>query len=241
MLPHNKIIKTTVKKFLEPEKLFQIGSSRCWLDDQGYYMILVEFASSGYSKGARLNAGVSFLWESTERLNESLSYNYGCQVRTGVGYVEYKNDDEAFQNGIEKLAKKALEKVDEYRKFSDMDYAKSCLQEQVDKLPEYRRFWELYHLAMLCFLKGDFEEGKDIFEHYMQRLKDSFYSGDCYIEWCEQFYNYCIENIQCHLSSKESAQQMVVDMINRRRKYFYEKPSYKNMSKEPYLISNFNM
>ena len=241
MLPHNKIIKTTVKKFLEPENLFQIGSSRCWLDDQGYYMILVEFASSGYSKGARLNAGVSFLWESTESLNESLSYNYGCQVRTGVGYVEYKNDDEAFQNGIEKLAKKALEKVDEYRKFSDMDYAKSCLQEQVDKLPEYRRFWELYHLAMLCFLKGDFEEGKDIFEHYMQILKDSFYSGDCYIEWEEQFYNYCIENIQCHLSSKESAQQMVVDMINRRRKYFYEKPSYKKMSKEPYLISNFNM
>ena len=188
-----------------------------------------------------MNAGVSFLWESTERLNESLSYNYGCQVITGVGYVEYKNDDEAFQNGIEKLAKKALEKVDEYRKFSDMDYAKSCLQEQVDKLPEYRRFWELYHLAMLCFLKGDFEEGKDIFEHYMQRLKDSFYSGDCYIEWHEQFYNHCIENIQCHLSSKESAQQMVVDMINRRRKNFNEKPSYKNMSKEPYLISNFNM
>ena len=112
MLPHNKIIKTTVKKFLEPENLFQIGSSRSWLDDQGYYMILVEFASSGYSKGASLNAGVSFLWESTERLNESLSYNYGYQVRTGVGYVEYKNDDEAFQNGIEKLAKKALEKVD---------------------------------------------------------------------------------------------------------------------------------
>ena len=116
-----------------------------------------------------------------------------------------------------------------------MDYAKSCLQEQVDKLPEYRRFWELYHLAMLCFLKGDFEEGKDIFEHYMQILKDSFYSGDCYIEWHEQFYNHCIENIQCHLSSKESAQQMVVDMINRRRKNFYEKPSYKKMSKEPYL------
>lgn len=46
MLPHNKIIKTTVKKFLEPENLFQIGSSRCWLDDQGYYMILIEFTIS---------------------------------------------------------------------------------------------------------------------------------------------------------------------------------------------------
>ena len=31
-----------------------------------------------------------FYGESTERLNESLSYNYGCEVITGVGYVEYK-------------------------------------------------------------------------------------------------------------------------------------------------------
>ena len=31
-------------------------------------MILVEFASSGYSKGASLNAGVSFLWEFKESL-----------------------------------------------------------------------------------------------------------------------------------------------------------------------------
>ena len=35
MLPHNKIIKTTVKEFLEPENLFQIGSSRSWVDDNG--------------------------------------------------------------------------------------------------------------------------------------------------------------------------------------------------------------
>ena len=34
MLPHNKIIKTTVKEFLEPENLFQIGSSRSWVDDK---------------------------------------------------------------------------------------------------------------------------------------------------------------------------------------------------------------
>lgn len=123
MLPHNKIIKTTVKEFLEPENLFQIGSSRSWVDDNGYYFIIVEFATNGYSKGASLNAGVSFLWESTESLNKMLSYNYGCDVSTGVGYVEYKNDDEAFQIVIEKLAKSALKEIDEYRKFSDMEYA----------------------------------------------------------------------------------------------------------------------
>ena len=95
MLPHNKIIKTTVKEFLEPKNLFQVGSSRSWLDDNGYFFVIVDFSSNSYSK---------------------------------------------------------------------------------------------------------------------------------------------IENICCHLTSQKSAQQMVVDMINRRRKNFCEKSSYKKMSKEPYLI-----
>lgn len=33
MLPHEKIIKATAKRILEPEKLFQVGNSRCYLDD----------------------------------------------------------------------------------------------------------------------------------------------------------------------------------------------------------------
>lgn len=28
MLPYNKIIKTTAKKFFEPENIFQVGNSR---------------------------------------------------------------------------------------------------------------------------------------------------------------------------------------------------------------------
>lgn len=234
MLPHNKIIKTTAKKFLEPENLFQIGNSRTWLDDCGYYAIVVDFYSRSYVKGAGLDVGVTFLWEFTKSLSETLAYNYYTEVY--AGFIEYKNDDETFQIGIERLAKKALEKINEYRKFSDMDYVKSCLKKEIDKLPEHRQFWEWYNLAMLCFLKGDYEEGKEAFNHYLKILKDSFYAGDYYIEWHEEFYNYCIENIQCNLNSQKSAQQMVVDMINRRRTTFYEKPSYKKMNKDPWTL-----
>ena len=229
MLPHNKIIKTTAKKFLEPEGLFQIGSSKTWLDDCGYYAIIVNFESGHYTKSASLAAGVTFLWESTKRLSETLTYNIDSHA---TGFVEYKNDDAAFQTGIERLARKALELVHEYRRFSDMDYAKSYLQQEIDKLPEHRQFWEWYHLAMLCFLKDDYEEGIAAFDHYLKRLKDSFYAGDCYIEWHEEFYNYCVETIQCRLTSQESARQMVIDMINRRRSAFCAKPSYKKMRKE---------
>ena len=51
MLPHNKIIKTTVKEFLEPENLFQIGSSRSWIDDKGYYFIIVNLQQMVILKG----------------------------------------------------------------------------------------------------------------------------------------------------------------------------------------------
>ena len=51
MLPHNKIIKTTVKEFLEPENLFQIGSSRSWVDDNGYYSLSLNLQQMVILKG----------------------------------------------------------------------------------------------------------------------------------------------------------------------------------------------
>ena len=122
-------------------------------------MILVEFASSGYSKGASLNAGVSFLWESTESLNEMLSYDYECQVITS--YVEYKNDDEAFQNGIEKLAKKALEKVDEYRKFQIWTMQNLVCRSKLINFQNIDDFGS--YTIWQCFVsKGRFEEERCI-------------------------------------------------------------------------------
>lgn len=53
-------------------------------------------------------------------------------------------------------------------------------------------FWEVYELALLCFLKRDFEEGKEYFDRFLQRLKASFYAGELYIGWREEFYNHCI-------------------------------------------------
>ena len=215
MLSHEKIIRTTAKEILEPEKFFRAGNSRCYLDDNGYFMIQVEFQPVTCMQGSGLNVGVVFLWETTKALNETLARDYGGD--TGVSYVEYRDDD-SFRADMETLMKTALDNVKEYRKFSDMEYAKKCLQEEIAHQLD-GQFWEWYHLAMLCFLKGDYEEGKAAFERYLEILKNSIYIGNVYIEWKEKFYNYCMENIKCHLTSKDDAHQMVTDMIDRRRKF----------------------
>ena len=38
---HNKIINVAARKILAPEGLFRVGSSRRWIDDNGYFVIQV--------------------------------------------------------------------------------------------------------------------------------------------------------------------------------------------------------
>ena len=108
----------------------------------------------------------------------TLARDYGGDA--GVPFAEYRDDD-SFKVDMEALVKTALERVKEYRKFSDMEYAKKCLQEEIaDQSKEH--FWKWYHLVKLCFLKGDYEGGKAAFERYLEILKNSIYTGNVYID-----------------------------------------------------------
>lgn len=229
---HNKIINAAAKKILAPEGLFKVGSSRKWIDDNGYFIIQVEFQPSSYDRGSYLNVGISFLWETSESLNETLTFNIGHRIDK-VGYISYTGDDVAFAEKMEHFAEVALKNVREYRLFCNMDYAKGQMESQLENMSKTRRgFWEVYNLAMLCFLKRDFEEGKEYFNRFLQILKDSFYVGDLYIEWHEELYNHCIQHLFPKLKSEETAYKIVCDMIERRRIFFSSKPSYKKLKKE---------
>lgn len=234
MQQHDKIINTAAKKILASQGLFRQGRSRTWLDDNGYFIIFVVFDSSNWSKGSYLGVGIDFFWERSEDLNNTFVYSYGERENE---FYKYSGNDQEFQTKMEEIAERGLQKVIEYRKFKDMDYAKRCLEQKVLDLPENRQFWEIYDLAMICFLKGDFESGMNFFEKYLDLLKSSFYVGDVYIEWHEKFYNHCIHYMKPYLTFKENAQKMVLDTIKRRRDYFNSKPSFKKMNKEIYCYS----
>lgn len=233
MRQHDKIINMAAKKVLAPHGLFRQGTSRTWLDDNGYFMIFVVFDASNWSKGSFLGVGINFLWEKSEMLNDILSYSYG---RRGNEFCEYNGNDDEFQTKLEEFVEMGLQKVMEYRKFKAMDYAKKRLEQKVSDTLENHRFWEVYDLAMLCFLMGDFENGVNVFENFLDILQGSFYVGNVYIEWRGNFYKHCINHIKPYLTSKGTAQEMVLDMIKRRRDFFNSKPSFKKMNKETFLL-----
>lgn len=113
-------------------------------------MMQIEFQPSGYSRGSYLNVGISFLWEASKGLNETLAFSYGYRVMVeGKQFTGYEGND-------------------------------------------------------------------------------------------EEFYNHCAETILPAIATRESAQNMVLEMIKRRRDYFNRKPSYKKMNKADFCISNIS-
>ncbi|MCM1466861.1 MAG: hypothetical protein NC086_01840 [Alistipes sp.] len=233
MQEYNKIIKEAAKKILTPHGLFQNGTSKTWLEDNGWFFIVVGFEPVDWLEGSALSVGICFLWEASEGLNGTLTYSYGGRLD---GFCEYDGDDDKFQAEMERTAERALQKVMEYRRFTDMDHAKKCLEQEVSNTREEHLFWELYKLAMICFLRGDFEEGITAFDKFVEILKNGFYVNGFYIEWKEEFYDRCIHSIKPCLTSKEAAQKMVLDMINRRRNFFKSKPPFKKMNDNLYVL-----
>lgn len=59
--------------------------------------------------------GISFLWEYAEDLNEVLAFNFGYRVDENL-FAQYTGDAVRFENDMQELAKKALDKVKEYKK-----------------------------------------------------------------------------------------------------------------------------
>lgn len=233
MEQHNKIINNAAKRILASEGLFRKGASRTWIEDNGYYLTIVEFQPSGFDKGTYLNVGTDFLWERTAELNKTLIFSYGGRVSVnGAQFAGYRkgdgSSDELFEEKAEKFACAALDKVKEYRKFRDPESAKEILVQGIRLKSRKNLFWELYDIAMLCFFKGDFKAGKKYFDEYLNILK----SESKHFEWEKSFYEHCLKEIVPQTETPEKAQKTVYGMINRRRAFFNNIQAYKKMKKD---------
>lgn len=117
----DKLIAKAAREILKPLGLFQVGSSRTWIDDNGWFLTVVEFQPSSWSKGAYLNVAVSFLWEQGSGFKEVLPYNLGGRE---LSHEEYDGDDDKFYAKMLKMAQHAKKNILEYRKYSDsLSYA----------------------------------------------------------------------------------------------------------------------
>jgi hypothetical protein len=89
-MDHSKIIAQVAREMLAPLGIFQKGRSRTWIDDRGWWIVVIEFQPSGFSKGSYLNVGAMWLWHEKDYFTFDVGNDVGCRIAKFVEYVDEK-------------------------------------------------------------------------------------------------------------------------------------------------------
>ena len=155
---HSRVLADAARSLLGPLGVIQKGRSRLWLDDHGWWLVVVEFQPSSWAKGSYLNVGVMWLW--WEKDHYSFDHDAGRLKQ----FVEYL-DEAQFQREAVKLASCAREQVLKYRSEirSIGDAAKLALKST--KTP-----WQMFHAAVACGCSGQTAPALSLFRE-ISKLK----------------------------------------------------------------------
>lgn len=212
---HNKILNKAAAEILKPFGMFQKGRSRIWIDDNGWFLIIVEFQPSGWDKGSYLNVAVNYLWER----KDYISFDYGHRENA---FVPFGGDEEKFYSNMLALAEKAKAKAEEYRLFRDIPYAK-------EKILNYKGHsslsHQLYNKMMMCGLAKD-PRTKRFFEELADSLK---YSE---LGWEKAYFAELEENIAPIISDADKFREYIIGKVKAQREYWRGTYSMKKLKAE---------
>jgi hypothetical protein len=102
---HSRIIAAAARAALEPHGFWRKGRSRIWLADRGYWLAVVEFQPSGFSKGSYLNLAAHWFWSA---MPDVLSFDYIPEG--GKPWVAFETPAQ-FEQAATELSNQALNKL----------------------------------------------------------------------------------------------------------------------------------
>lgn len=210
---HNKLIKQTANAVLKPHGLLQKGTSRIWIDDNGWYLTVVEFQPSSWDKGTYLNVGINYLWNE----QECLSFDYGHRVGT---FVSFKGNEEESTAKLNTLSETALEKAEEYRRFRDLGYAKRRILATERKSNKTR---SLYNSLMICGLCRDRRALR-----YYKKLSEHLLHSQ--FDWEKAYTDELTERIGLVIGNADLLYTYVCEKIERQRTFWRSKSSMKKLA-----------
>jgi hypothetical protein len=149
--PHTKLLAEIAKCHLAPLGVIRKGRSRTWLDDQRWFVTVVEFQPSGFSKGSYLNVGAHFLWCAKGHISFDLGYRL-------EDFVPFESCEQ-FSPQVERLSARAAAEVGRLRALlTDVRTVAVALPEETNGAD-----WASYHRAIALGLCGNTERASDLF------------------------------------------------------------------------------
>jgi hypothetical protein len=151
-----KIIARAARNFLKPHGYCQKGRSRTWIQDHGFWTIVVEFQPDR-SKGSYLNVGVCWLWVE----KDYFSFDYGDRV-PGVHF-----GFEGCGQFIPKAEALACRAVEESAMVAQKFLSLAAIADILSK--EAVADWSYFHAAMACGLAGRRTDAERFFNAVLSR------------------------------------------------------------------------
>jgi len=149
---HSKLINAAAREILAPMGVRQKGRSRLWYDDHGWWLILVEFQPSGFSRGTYLNVGVNWLWSNFGYF----AFHEGHRVES---FVEFEMEEQ-FNREAHRLAERAAQQVRAYRDtFHSIEVVADFLAAKAHK-----GGWTLYQAAVAAGICGRRADASKFFD-----------------------------------------------------------------------------
>jgi len=210
---HNRLITQAAREILRPQGLFQKGTSRIWIDDNGWFLTLVEFQPSSWEKGTYLNVGACYLWNRQDHLSFDMGYRE-------KGFVSFQQDPEGFPDAVRALTAHALKRVLDYRALRRLPCAKEVLLGQNGRGAHSR---ELYDKLMICGLTEDDPLSKRYFEALSRDIQHSQLGYDL-------AYRRELEQIQSLVPCPGDFRAYILGKIAAQRDFWRARPSMKKLS-----------
>ncbi|MER9254692.1 DUF4304 domain-containing protein [Mesorhizobium sp. M0598] len=153
---HGRIIASQAKIVLQPAGFQRKGKSRIWIADRGFWLSVVEFQPSSWSKGTYLNVAVHWLWGS---LPETVTFDRPQRIGQ---FVPFESPAQ-FLLAVDQMAKKAVE-IDQVHRsmFPSVQATATILVNELQ--PGAYGEWAAFHAGVAAGLAGDFESARRLFE-----------------------------------------------------------------------------
>ena len=207
----NKIIKDVAKEILSPHGIFQKGQSRTWLDDNGWFITVIEYQPSHWATGTYLNVGMDILWEEHDRYSSFvLSIMDRVRIDNGDEFIEYENDQQ-FIEKVSLATQMALDMAIHYRKFQDLSFA----DQQINSKPIYHTNWSEQKRSVLIRCLADNDKAKEYINNYFMLV-----SGNDPLMPLLKKYK---DSIGTENESTKEIRDYLVSMILKQREYWRSK------------------
>jgi chaperonin cofactor prefoldin len=143
---HNKLLKKIAKDRLKPYGIIQKGSSRTFLYDNAWYVIIIEFQPSSWDKGSYLNIGVDLNFYPQNHL----AFSYGSR---DSGFKGAENENQ-FTEIVNAYCNRVIEKIQKFKEeFKDISTAIDSIKRLYPDNP-----WNDFDLGILYGLNGQIQK-----------------------------------------------------------------------------------